>query len=113
MSPARKRRELDGFLLGVAEAVEDLSSAACCVLLAAVEPVACQGLTVEKGSGCVDSRPFPDPLDKVLFTALRQAVLQPLDLSLFFRADDDRLVAAGEDRSFPAGQTVDLACQVR
>src|SRR6185295_4403550 len=113
MPPTGKRRELDGHFLGVAEAVEVLSPPARRILLAAVEPVAGEGLAVEDGSNRVDSRPVPDPLDKILFATLGESVLQPLDLSFFFWADDDRLIAAGEDRYLPTGQTVDLSRQVR
>ena len=61
ISPARKTREVDGLLLGVAEAVEGLSPAACSVLQATIEPVAGQRLAVENGSRRVEAtwgRPY-------------------------------------------------------
>ena len=61
MPPAGKTREVDGLLLGVAEAVEGLSPAACSVLQATIEPVAGQRLAVENGSRRVEAtwgRPY-------------------------------------------------------
>jgi hypothetical protein len=56
MLPAGKRRELDGHLLGVAEAVEILTRRRAAYSRLRLKPVAGQGLAVEDGSTRVASR---------------------------------------------------------
>src|SRR5262245_3578477 len=57
--PAGELREHDGFLCGIAVTVESLSPAACRVFLAAVEPIADQGLAVQESADAMDARPIP------------------------------------------------------
>jgi hypothetical protein len=54
-------------------------------------------------------RPIPHPLHQVLLDSVRQDVREALDLSPLFLGDHGHVVAAFEDVSLPASQTVDLA----
>src|SRR3954449_1070530 len=108
MRPAWDRREHHGFGEDVLVPAELFALIAGRMLSGAVEPVPLERRAVQKSPGGMYAGPLTDPLHQVLLDAVRQDVLQALDLGGFFAGDDDHPVTVPEHRSFPAGQPVDL-----
>jgi hypothetical protein len=85
---------LDG---GIPQGVEILSPHPGGVFFRAIEPESLQVLAGEQGIDRVGSGPVLRAFDEALLDAVREDVLEALDLGLFLVADDDRLIPPSPD----------------
>jgi hypothetical protein len=60
----------------------------------------------------VNARPILSSFDELFLDRLRQDVLQDTRLGKLLVGDDGHVVAPPEDRSFPAGEAIDLQSQL-
>ena len=113
MLPAGERRKVQCLDACVLETAKFLSSVTGGVLLGAIEPVALEVFALDQSPRDVHSRPVLGTCDKAFFTAVREQVLQSLDLCSVLAADHDRLVSPRPELLGPAIEPAGFAGEVR
>jgi hypothetical protein len=113
MSPAGEGREDHRLGRRILEAAILLAANPGGMLLAAIKPMTGHRSAFEQGSKGVYAGPIQNPLNKLLFDALRQNILENLHLGSFLVGDDGHFVAAVENWSAPTRHAVGLQSQLR
>src|SRR6185295_10331171 len=113
VSPAGEWVELEDLRHGVLARAETLAAVAGGEFLCAIEPGSLQGLAGQQSVDAMDAGPILRSCYQVLLAAVGEDVQEPLHLCRLLGADGDRLIAPCEHFVAPAGQSADLASQLR